>query len=99
MKVTIPYRLIDHELYMGLCVASPLLILRDAVFSDEIVRIGVVREHQHLDLKVFCQKSFDRPLRCLHTRSITIIVHHNLTRKAANQFHLLRRQRGAETRR
>jgi hypothetical protein len=45
VKVTIPYGLIDHELYMGLCLAAALLILRYAEFSDEIIRIGIVREN------------------------------------------------------
>src|SRR5205085_5315868 len=81
IKATIPYRLIDHKLYMGLFLASASVIFGNSMFSDEIVRICVVREDQNLDFDVFCQNRFDRPLCRLHARSITIIVDQNLTRK------------------
>src|SRR5437588_26960 len=84
VKATIPNCLIDYKLYVGLCLASPLLVLCNTIFSDEIIRIGVVREDQHLYLKVFRQKGLDCSVRCLHACPITIIVHHNFTRKSAD---------------
>src|SRR5207253_1862432 len=40
-KATIPYRLIDHKLYMWLCLAASPLELSNTEFSDEFVRIGI----------------------------------------------------------
>ena len=54
MKVAIPYRLIDHKLYVGFSLSTLPLILISAEFSDEFIRVGVVRENQNFDLKVFC---------------------------------------------
>ena len=69
VEITIPYCLIDHKLYMGLRFSAASVIFKNAVFSDEIVRICVVRVDQNLDFDVFCQNRLDRPLRCLHARS------------------------------
>ena len=75
--------MIDHELYVGLCLAASSLILVNAEFSDEFIRIRVVRKNQNLYFKVFCQKDFDRLLCRLHARAVTIIVDYHLTRKPA----------------
>src|SRR4030095_9729480 len=70
VEVAIPYSLIDHKLYVGLCLSATLVIRGNAVFSDEIVRISVVWENQNLYFDVFCQNRFDRPLRRSHARAI-----------------------------
>src|SRR5882762_1919545 len=74
VKIAIGYRLIDHELYMGLCVSAQSLIFAHALLSNEFIRISLIREDQNFHLEILRQKNLDSSLRCLHTRSIPIII-------------------------
>src|SRR2546423_15429598 len=51
-KFAIPYSLIDHKLYVGLCLATLALVFINARLSDELIRIGLIRKHQNFYFKI-----------------------------------------------
>src|SRR6266404_993041 len=83
VKTAVAYSLIDHELDVGLCLCSSLLILSHAKLSDELVGISVLWKHQNFDFKIFRQEDFNRLFCRLHTRAVAIIIEYDLARKPA----------------
>ena len=80
-KFAIPYRLIDHKLYVGLSLTTLPLVFQSTRLSDELIRIRVIRKHQDFHFQVFSEQYFNRLFCSLHTRIVAIIIDHDFAGK------------------
>src|SRR6185369_4651788 len=65
-ELAIAYRLIDYELNVGLRFTAQALVITNAKLPDELIGVGIIRQHQNFYFQIFRQQYLNRLLRGLH---------------------------------
>src|SRR5437667_12674006 len=76
--------------------SPPFLVFVRPKLSNELVGVSAVRKNQDFYFDIFRQKSLNRALCRVYSRTVTIIVDDNLARKSCCQFRLISGQRGSQ---